>query len=263
MMSLSRVRRVFSVLFWTFFAISSLVCYVIAVCLWLVTSIWDRDRRINHMFSCWWGSLYAIAYPGWDISVLHRERIKKGATYMLVANHTSIADIVLCFCLQRQFKWVSKSTVFNVPLLGWNMRLSRYVPLVRGDASSIAKMMDQCRYWLKRGISIMMFPEGTRSDDGSVKVFKHGAFTLAKESGIAVVPVAIHGGHSLIQKHSSTFAAKATLVVEVLEPVLPDSFPDAQSYAEHVRALIQEALDGRSASAEEAVEAEAPAPSTY
>lgn len=262
-MSLSRVRKVFSVLFWTFFAISSLVCYAIAVGLWIVTSLWDRERRINHMFSCMWGSLYAIAYPGWDISVLHRERIVKDQTYMLVANHTSIADIVLCFCLMRQFKWVSKSTVFNLPLLGWNMRLSRYVPLVRGDAASIAKMMDQCRYWLKRGISIMMFPEGTRSEDGRVKVFKHGAFTLAKEAGIAVVPVAIHGGHNLIQKHSSTFAAKATLTVEVLEPVPPDSFEDAAAYGEHVRALIQGALDGRSAATEEPVEGEAPAPSTY
>lgn len=241
------MRRVFSVLFWTFFAISSLVCFLIAVAIWIVTTPFDRDRRINHMFSCWWGSLYAIAYPGWDVRVLHRERIEKNKTYVLVANHTSIADIVLCFCLLRQFKWVSKTQVFNLPLLGWNMRLSRYIPLVRGDAKSIAVMMDACRKWMARGVSIMMFPEGTRSDDGTVKVFKHGAFTLAKESGAAVVPIAIHGGHALISKHSATFAAKAELIVEVLPPVLPDSFADVQSYAEHVRDLIQGALASRMA----------------
>jgi 1-acyl-sn-glycerol-3-phosphate acyltransferase len=249
------VRRLFSVLFWVFFATSSLVCFLIALALWIVTAPFDRDRRINHMFSCWWASLYAIAYPGWDVEVLHRERIEKKATYVLVANHTSIADIVLCFCLLRQFKWVSKTQVFNLPLLGWNMRLSRYIPLVRGNPNSIANMMDACRKWMARGISIMMFPEGTRSDDGQVKAFKHGAFTLAQEARVPVVPIAIHGGHTLIPKHGATFAAKATLVVEVLPPVSPDSWPDVQEYAEHVRGLIQGALTSRASVEEGAAEA--------
>lgn len=257
------MRRVFSVLFWIFFAVSSLVCFFIAVALWIITAPFDRDRRINHMFSCWWASLYAIAYPGWDVRVLHRERIEKNKTYVLVANHTSIADIVLCFCLLRQFKWVSKTQVFNLPLLGWNMRLCRYVPLVRGNPNSIGMMMDLCRKWIARGVSIMMFPEGTRSEDGEVKVFKHGAFTLAKESNIAVVPVAIWGGSNLIPKHGSTFAAKAELVVEVLPPVPSDSWSDVQEYAEHVRGLIQGALALRSEAEASAEEERAPAPSTY
>lgn len=235
--------RVFSAIFWTFFAVSSLLCLLVAFVLWVVTTPFDRERRINHLFSCAWAYLYAIAYPGWDVSVMHRQRIQPNQPYLMVANHTSIADIVLCFGLFRQFKWVSKQAMFNTPVLGWNMRMSRYIPLVRGDKSSIDHMLNTCRFWLRRGISIMMFPEGTRSEDGNLRPFKHGAFTLAQELNIPVVPIAIHGGHALIPKHGKSFAAKARLVVEVLDPVEPGSFASPQAFAEATRTAIALALN--------------------
>jgi 1-acyl-sn-glycerol-3-phosphate acyltransferase len=246
------VRRVLAVAFWTFLILTSLINFVVAVVLWIVSAPFDRDRRLNHLWSCCWASLYALWYPGWNVRFLHRERIRHGQPYVLVANHTSIADIVLCFGLFRQFKWVSKRSVFKAPLLGWNMWLCRYVPLVRGEAVSIARMMDDCRTWLRRGVSIMMFPEGTRSEDGSLRPFKHGAFTLALEAGCPVVPIAIHGGYALIPKTGNTFAAKADLTVEVLDPVPCDGFSDPGVYAEAVRHQIQVAL-GREGAADVSV----------
>lgn len=243
------VRKVVSVLFWTFFGASSLVCFVIAAAIFVVTFPFDRNGRTNHMFSCAWASLYALAYPGWDVSMLHRDRIDRQKTYVLVANHTSLADIVLLFGLFRQFKWVSKRTVFKAPLIGWNMWLSRYIPLVRGNPQSIAEMMASCRRWLARGISIMMFPEGTRSEDGTLRPFKHGAFTLALDGSVAVVPIAIHGGHTLIPKHEKTFATKAKLVVEVLDPISPAAFSDPEAFATAAREAIQHALDARAGKA--------------
>lgn len=236
------VARVFSIAFWSFFALTCVTCFVVALTLWIVTLPFDRDRRINHLFSCAWGALYAIAYPGWTVRVTGRDRIVRGTPYVIVANHTSIADIVLCFCLFRQFKWVSKATVFKYPFLGWNMWLSRYVPLRRGDKDSIAAMMARSRMWLSRGISLMMFPEGTRSPDGAVLPFKHGAFTLALDAGVQVVPVAIHGGHELIPKHGGTFATQATLHVEVLDPVTAPEGATAEVFADVVRARIVAAL---------------------
>jgi 1-acyl-sn-glycerol-3-phosphate acyltransferase len=237
------VPRLFSIAFWTFFAVSCVVCFFIACALWLVTLPFDRDRRLNHLFSCAWGALYAVAYPGWDVRVSGRQRIQRGQAYVIVANHTSIADIVLCFCLFRQFKWVSKSTVFKYPFLGWNMWLSRYVPLVRGDKDSITKMMARSRAWLERGVSMLLFPEGTRSPDGRVLPFKHGAFTLALDAKVPVVPVAIHGGHALIPKHGGTFATRAELHVEVLDPVVAPEGATAESFAEVVRERIIAALE--------------------
>lgn len=247
------MRFLLSLLFWTFFAVSSLLGFVIAIAIFVITTPFDRDRRINHWWSCAWASLYAWANPGWRVQTIHRERIAYDRAYVLAANHTSVADIVLCFTLFRQFKWVSKNTNFKIPLIGWNMALSRYIPLVRGDSASARIMLEKAKGFLARGISIMMFPEGTRSRDGKLLPFKQGAFAMAREANVPVVPVAIHGGHNLIPKHGKTFARTCELVVEVLEPLSPADFPDDKVFANAVRARIQEALVARSPASPEAL----------
>jgi 1-acyl-sn-glycerol-3-phosphate acyltransferase len=228
------MRRVFAALYWVFFGVSSLVFFVLALLVWVVTAPFDPDRRVNHLFSCLWSSLYGYAYPGWRLRVHGRRLIRPRTPYVLVANHTSGADIVLCFALFKQFKWVSKDSMFRVPLIGWNMRLCRYVPLVRGSAASIAAMWRQCHAWLARGISIMMFPEGTRSPDGRLREFKHGAFTLAREAGVPVVPVVIHGGHEIMPKDRTSFAPTAELDIEVLEPIPSTAFADLDELRQEV-----------------------------
>ncbi|WP_394832883.1 1-acyl-sn-glycerol-3-phosphate acyltransferase [Pendulispora rubella] len=235
-------RKIVTYLLWTFLGLTSVLCLLVAAVLWVVTAPFDRQRRVNHMWSCAWASMYAVFYPGWKVRTIHRDRIKPGQAYVLAANHTSIADIVLLFTLFRQFKWVSKRENFNMPILGWNMWLSQYIPLVRGDANSTRTMLERCRALLQNGMSIMMFPEGTRSRDGRVQPFKHGAFSLAHEAGVPVVPIAIHGGHALIPKHGTTFAATAELTVEVLEPVPSDQFEDVTDFARAVRGRIVDAL---------------------
>ena len=178
----------------------------------------------------------------WTVRVTGRAHIRPDRAYLIVANHTSMADIVLMFCLFRQFKWVSKDSVFRYPVLGWNMQMCRYIPLVRGDKESIAAMMQTCASWLRNGISIVMFPEGTRSADGRLKPFKHGAFTLACETQSDVVPVAIHGGHRLIPKHGTTFAAHAELWVEILPPIAVNADTQMAQLTDQSRAHIRTAL---------------------
>ena len=236
------MRRFFSLLFWVFFVVSSLVCLAIAFFLWVVTTPFDPQRRINHWFSCHWAALYASVYPGWTVRVTGREHIDRKQAYVIIANHTSMADIVLLFCLFRQFKWVSKASVFRYPILGWNMRMCRYVPLVRGQKNSITTMMRTCERWLKAGMSVAIFPEGSRSKDGRLKPFKHGAFSLAHTTGRAIVPVAIHGGHRVIPKHGATFATKASLWVEILAPLAIDSSASIETLSEASREAIRCAL---------------------
>jgi 1-acyl-sn-glycerol-3-phosphate acyltransferase len=163
--------------------------------------------------------------PLWSARFEGREHIRPGRTYVIVANHQSLGDILVLFGLFKHYKWVSKRAIFKVPFIGWNMSLNDYVALLRGDPKSIEEMMNACRVHLRRGSSVMLFPEGTRSVDGEMKAFKHGAFTLAAELGVEVVPIVIDGTRDALPKHGLKLDHPWGLPVRVrvLEPVTPEA----------------------------------------
>ena len=212
--------------------------FVGAVLVWLVTLPFDRDGRVLHLYSCFWAQLYFYVNPLWQLKVDGRERLPWNGPAVLVSNHESLGDILVLFGLYSPFKWVSKAENFKLPLIGWNMRLNRYVPLVRGDRVSITKMMAECEYWLSRGVPILMFPEGTRSFDGHVKPFKDGAFVLAKKMNVPIIPVVLTGTARTLPKHGWVLDTKANCHVQVMPPVDPAAFPDVDTLREHVRDLI-------------------------
>src|SRR5262249_44611588 len=156
------VLRLFSVAFWLFIGLSSALLFPVALLVWAVTAPFDRRLRVQHLFTCFWASLYTWANPLWRVRVVGRERVRPGATYVMVANHQSFLDILVLFRLFVHFKWVSKAEMFRIPCIGWNMALNRYVRLRRGSPESIARMMDTCAAHLVAGSSVMIFPEGTR-----------------------------------------------------------------------------------------------------
>lgn len=236
-------HRFSSLVFWASVAFGSVVMFTAAVLIWLIFWPFDRDRRINHLCSCLWAAIYVYGYPGLHVRVRHRDKIRPRQAYVLVANHTSLADTAFCLTLFRQFKWVAKHDVLKIPLIGCNMRLCRYVVVKRGDAASVSQMMTTCGAWLRRGMSLMMFPEGTRSRDGQMLPFKLGPFTLALQNNVSVLPIAIHGGHQLLPKDGSVLARNVHVVIEVLEPIAPQGFADAAALAAAARQRIQDALD--------------------
>jgi 1-acyl-sn-glycerol-3-phosphate acyltransferase len=236
------VRRFFSILFWLFLALSSMVLFFVALAIFLVTFPFDRNRKVLHLFSCFWAQLYFYVNPLWRLRVEGRERLPWRGPAVIVANHQSLGDILVLFGLYRPFKWVSKASVFKAPFLGWNMRLNGYVPLVRGDKESIAEMMRRCEEWLDRGVPILMFPEGTRSPDGVIKVFKDGAFRLAITKKCPVIPVLLSGTANTLPKHGVVLDARADCEVRVLDPVDPSAFGgDVAALREHVwNTLVEE-----------------------
>jgi 1-acyl-sn-glycerol-3-phosphate acyltransferase len=213
-------RRILSTLFWTFIVVSSLLCFPVAVLIWAVTAPFSRRRAALHQFTCFWASLYTWLNPAWPIEIAGRERVRPGVTYVMVANHQSLLDILVLFRLFVHFKWVSKIELFKIPCIGWNMSLNRYVKLRRGDPESIAQMMRTCEERLAEGSSIMMFPEGTRSPDGRLKPFKHGAFTLAQGAGVALLPIVIEGTADALPKRGFVLRGRHHIRVRVL-PEIP------------------------------------------
>jgi len=218
--------------------LSSAVLFLGAVLLWAVTLPFDRDGRVLHLYSCFWGQLYFYVNPLWRLTVEGREHLPWHGPAVLVANHESLGDILVLFGLYRPFKWVSKAENFKLPLIGWNMRLNRYVPLVRGDKESIIRMMAGCEHWLSRGVPILMFPEGTRSFDGQVKPFKDGAFTLALKTGAPIIPVVLTGTARTLPKHGLVMQTKTHCRVRVLPPLDPRGFTSVHALRDHVRDLI-------------------------
>lgn len=237
-------RRLYSTAFWVFIALSSVVAFGVAVLVWLVTAPFDRRRVILHQFTCLWASLYTWVNPLWPVAIEGREHIARHEAYVMVANHLSLLDILVAFRLFRHFKWVSKEENFKVPFVGWNMRLNGYIPLRRGDRSSVQRMMSACERTLERGSSIMMFPEGTRSRDGSLGTFKLGSFDLALRTQRPVLPIVIEGTRNALPKRGYLLRGRHPIRLTVLEPIPPEQFGDSpHQLAEQARSRIAGALD--------------------
>lgn len=211
---------VFSIAFWGFLVASSALLFPVALALWALTAPFDRRLRAQHLFTCFWASLYSWLNPLWRVRVEGREHIRPGQTYVMVANHQSFLDILVLFRLFRHFKWVSKAEMFRIPAIGWNMALNRYVKLRRGSPESIARMMDACAHHLADGSSLMIFPEGTRSEDGQLKPFKHGAFTLAQRAQVPLLPIVVEGTAPALPKHGFVLRGRHAIRIRVL-PEIP------------------------------------------
>jgi 1-acyl-sn-glycerol-3-phosphate acyltransferase len=213
------VLPVFSLLFWAFIVMSSALLFPVALLIWAVTAPFDRRLRVQHLFTCWWASLYSWLNPLWRVKVEGREHIVPGRTYVMVANHQSFLDILVLFRLFRHFKWVSKAEMFRIPAIGWNMALNRYVKLRRGSPESIALMMAACEKHLAEGSSIMIFPEGTRSEDGRLRSFKHGAFTLARSAKVPLLPIVVEGTAHALPKHGFVLRGRHAIRIRVLQEI--------------------------------------------
>lgn len=187
------MRVLVSLLYWLFFVITMVVGFIPALILWFLTLPFDRRRVLLHGYTCLWASLYTFINPFLTIRIKGRENLDKKKTYVICPNHCSLLDIPLLFRLRCHFKWISKKEIFRVPFMGWNLTLNGYISLDRRKPSSQIFMMRKSEEYLKRGSSLMIFPEGTRSGTRGMGKFRDGAFSLAKKTKTDVLPVLISG----------------------------------------------------------------------
>jgi 1-acyl-sn-glycerol-3-phosphate acyltransferase len=220
------MRGLLSSAFWLFLTLSSVLLFPLAFLIWALTAPFDRRLVLLHRFTCFWASLYTWLNPVWPVRIEGRDRVRPGEAYVMVANHLSLLDILVMFRLFTHFKWVSKIENFRVPFIGWNMTLNRYIKLKRGDAASIQRMMKECNATLRAGNSIMMFPEGTRSRDGKLRPFKHGAFSLALSSQAPIVPIVIEGTGNALPKAGFVLRGRHPIKMRVLDPIGPEAWVD-------------------------------------
>ncbi|BDG09176.1 lysophospholipid acyltransferase family protein [Anaeromyxobacter paludicola] len=181
-------------------ALLAYVLSILAIVLWMpalllvlaVTLPFDRNRRVAGRFLRFLAVFIAHTFPYWKVRVEGRWPAGKGA-YVVVSNHQSMLDIFLISHLPREMKWIGKESLFKIPWAGWMLRLSGDIPVKRGDAASGKEVMAKARRYLDRGMHVMIFPEGTRTRTGKLLPFKSGAFRLAIEAGVPVLPIAVSG----------------------------------------------------------------------
>jgi 1-acyl-sn-glycerol-3-phosphate acyltransferase len=165
--------------------------------------------------------------------------------HVVVANHESFVDILLISHLPTEMKWMSKIEIMRIPLVGWMMRLARDIPLTRGDKESGQAALEASRERIDSGVSVMIFPEGTRSKTGELRAFHSGAFRLAVDKQVPILPLAVYGTRDALRKHDWRLG-RAEAEVRVLEPV-----PTAGLTADDVPALRRRVRDVIAAAREE------------
>jgi 1-acyl-sn-glycerol-3-phosphate acyltransferase len=200
---MSQVLR--SLYLWSAIAILTTVMYIVGLPMFLLTMPFDRKRAIGHWYSQRWGRWILRLNSHWTSSVYRQDRIPKGKPLVVVSNHQGVGDIMMAFSVDLHFKWISKASNFYVPFMGWFMFHAGYIPLKRGRKDSIVRCMEKAREYLGMGVSVLFFPEGTRSQDGAIQAFKQGAFKLAIDAGVDILPMAITGTHDALPKNNWKF----------------------------------------------------------
>jgi len=231
---------------WTWLVLVAcvLIWFPLMLLLRLVTAPFDRGRyAVGYLFRRI-GPVVATLNPLWRFRTAGAMPADPRRPFVVVSNHESFADILLISHLPWEMKWLSKAELFRVPILGWMMQLAGDVPVKRGFGPSAIEAMTRCREILARRVSVMIFPEGTRSPTLELLPFKDGAFRLAIEAGVPILPLAVSGTGPALPKHDWRFGRSAA-TVRVLEPVETAGLTVEQvpELKEKVRRMIVDARD--------------------
>jgi 1-acyl-sn-glycerol-3-phosphate acyltransferase len=217
-----------SLYIWTSIAVGTAIMYFAAFPIFILTMLLDRKRRFGHWYATVWGRGILKLNNRWSTMTLGQERIPPGKPLVIVANHQGMGDIMMAFTLDHHFKWISKRANFFVPFMGWFMFHAGYIPLVRGRKDSIERCMKKSRWWLEQGVSVLFFPEGTRSPDGEIRPFKPGAFKLALDAGVDILPVGVSGTLNALPKGTWLFGNEhTTMKLLVGEPIATRGYDES------------------------------------
>jgi len=233
-----------SLFFWVACVTLLAVLYLVMLVLLVLTFPFDRQRRILHRQCFWWSSAIIGLNPFWKVRVTGLEHIDPKRTYVIAANHQSLADIVVLYQIRAQFKWVAKESLFSIPFLGWCLGLCKHISLKRKDRGSIRDVYREAILYIRSGMSVLFFPEGTRSETEGMNPFQNGAFKLAISEKVPVLPIAVSGTRNAIPKGDWVMKSKIFCQLTVLEPVetAQMAHTDFSALSETVRSRIAEKL---------------------
>ena len=228
------MRGLILILIWTVLALPA----ALVVFPWTLIT---RDTRLLFRVG-FWITRAGLPLVGVRVVVKGFERFPHGAS-IVMANHSSNLDPdVLLPLLPGRVVIYLKASLMKIPVLGYAMRLAGFIPVQRdGSVESAKAASELAKRALEQGSCLVLFPEGTRSRDGSLLPFKRGPFFLAMESGAPVAPVSIRGAIRLLPKGSKNLKA-GTVTVTFHSPLHPADYSDKEDLMKGVRSAIESGM---------------------
>ena len=242
-------QTIVSIWAWLVLVVCIVLWFPVLAVVRLLTAPFDRGRYLPGRIFRKIGPAMATLNPLWHFRYSGPMPKDPRRPFVVVSNHESFTDILLISHLPWEMKWLSKAELFRIPIMGWMMWLVGDIPVKRGFGPSALEAMERCRKALGNRVSVMIFPEGTRSKTSELLPFKDGAFRLAIEAGVPILPLAVSGTATALRKHDWRFG-RSDAEVRVLEPVETAglSLSDIPELKARVRQTIVEARDALAAS---------------
>jgi len=207
-------------------------------CAVLFPLISPGENKAHRIASLWARILLILTNT--RVKVIGAENVLAGKPQVFMANHQSDFDILIVLAhIPGQFRWIVKKELFNIPVFGAAMRNAGYIEIDRQHHERAMMSVDEAARKIKEGKSVMSFPEGTRSRDGSIKPFKKGMFHLAIKSGVPIVPISIVGAKDIMPKRSLHIKpGQVTLVIDKPIDVNGYAIENRHELIERVRNVI-------------------------
>jgi 1-acyl-sn-glycerol-3-phosphate acyltransferase len=228
-----------------FFFLNGFIAVIsIIFCVWaIILSIFDKRGRLPHFYAAVpWAKIILWAC-GARVKVTGQENVERYEPRIYLSNHQSYFDIfTLLAHLPADFKFVLKQELMRIPLFGFAMKRAKYIAIDREEPRKAVKSINEAANKIKEGASMLIFPEGTRSEDGKLQPFKTGGFRLALKAGCDVVPVAITNSRNIVPKGSLKIN-KGTIAMNIGTPISVKDY--SKKDMDKLMAQVREAILGQ------------------
>jgi 1-acyl-sn-glycerol-3-phosphate acyltransferase len=187
---------------------------------------------------------WIVSFGGVKIEIDSRAELIPGQSYVFMANHASSLDIWAAFlAIPRRVRMIAKKQLARIPLFGWVMWAGRFIFIDRQKNASARRSIEAAGERIRKGDSVLIFPEGTRTRDGNLGVFKKGGFHLAVRAGVPIVPIALCGTRELMPRGSLVLRG-GTIHVVIGKPIPTQGLSDDERahLHDHVRSLVEAML---------------------
>ncbi len=197
-----------------------LLATILTASITIVFSILGMGRWAGYWFPHWWARIFCVLSMV-RVRVRGRENISQGTSYVFVANHQGAYDIFAVYgYLGHNFRWMMKKGLSKIPLVGYSCKVSGHIYVDNSTPAAVRRTMATAEKQLAGGMSVVVFPEGSRTPDGKLHSFRRGAYQLAMEFNLPVVPVTIDGAYDVMPR-SALLPRYGTITLTIHRPIQP------------------------------------------